>query len=539
MLLFAILVGRIAYLMIINQSFLVHQGDARQIRKVNIPAYRGMIVDRNNLPLAISSPVQSLWIDPKHFFAEAGELNKLAALIGMDPKQLSKKVERYKDKHFAYLGRNLAPDYVAKIKKLPIYGLHIEQSFKRFYPQGESIAQLIGYTNIDEKGIEGIERMYHNWLQGKPGSKQFVKDRVGRIVAEIGEQKPAQPGHSLQLTIDQRIQTLAYRSIEQTVQKFSAKAGTVVVMDSKSGDLLAVANYPSFNPNHRGPYNGEIFRQRAFTDIFEPGSVIKPFSIASALNSGKFEVDTIIDTNPSWMMVKGHAIRDLRNYGRISVAEILQHSSNVGVTKMVLANPPEQLLDIYRKAGFAQRTATGFTGEAEGDLPWPEETNPFILATLGFGYHLTVTPVQLAQGYSIFANHGFLQPVNLLYNNQNRQQPLQVVKESVADQLLEVMEGVVSPKGTGRLARVPGYRVAGKTGTSRLVDNQGYNAEKHIGSFVGIAPVSNPRLIVAVVIYEPSRGSYYGGKVAAPLFAKVMSGALRILEVKPDQVGLY
>lgn len=536
-LLFFTLIGRIVYLMIINHSFLVHQGDARQIRTVNVPAYRGIILDRNRTPLAISSPVQSLWVDPHHFFAEADELNKLAKMIGMDAGRISNKIHHQKNKHFVYLARNLSPDVVSKLKKLQIFGLHVEQSFQRFYPQGESIAQLIGYTNIDEKGIEGIEQMYQQWLKGKSGRKKFVKDRVGRIVEEIGEQKTAEPGRTLQLTIDQRIQSLAYRSLEKTVQSFAAKAGTVVVMDSQNGDLLAVANYPSFNPNHRVQYDGERFRQRAFTDIFEPGSVIKPFSIASALNSGKFKVDSVIDTNPSWMMVKGHAIRDLRNYGRVTVAEILHHSSNVGVSKMVLANSPEQLVDLFRQVGFGQRTSTGFPGEAEGDVPWPEETNPFILATLGFGYHLTVTPVQLTQGYTIFANEGRLQPVNIIYQNQNQQKPVKVIDEQVANQLLQVMEGVVSTQGTGRLARVPGYRVAGKTGTSRVVDNRGYNAEKHIGSFVGIAPVSKPRLIVAVVIYEPTRGSYYGGKVAAPLFAKVMGGALQMLDIKPDQVG--
>lgn len=537
MLLFAILIGRIIYLMIINQAFLVHQGEARQVRKVKIPTYRGMILDQNNIPLAISSPVQSLWVDPHHFFAEADELIQLAQIIGTTPESISNKIQRARNKHFVYLARNLPPDVVSKIKKLPIYGIHVEQAFKRFYPQGESIAQLIGYTNVDGKGIEGVERMYHNWLKGKAGSKQFVKDRVGRIIAEVGEQKPSVPGHVLQLTIDQRIQSLAYQSLKDTVVSYAAKAGTVVVMDSQNGDLLAIANYPSFNPNYRGQYEGETFRQRAFTDIFEPGSVIKPFSIASALDSGKFQVNTIVDTNPSWMMIKGHAIRDLRNYGRITVAEILQHSSNVGVTKMVLANPASQLLNLYRQVGFSQRTSSGFPGEAEGDLPWPEETHPFTLATLGFGYHLAVTPIQLAQAYSIFANEGHLQPINLIHHNKNRQKTTKVISKQVANHLLEVMEGVTSVHGTGRLAQIPGYRVAGKTGTSRVVDKSGYNAERHIGSFVGIAPVSKPKLIVAVIIYEPTRGSYYGGKVAAPLFAKVMSGALQLLEVKPDQIG--
>jgi cell division protein FtsI (penicillin-binding protein 3) len=537
LLLFMTLIGRVIYLMIINQSFLVQQGDARQIRKVKLPAYRGIIFDRNNIPLAISSPVQSLWIDPEHFFAEAEELHQLAKTIGTTPEKIIKKIQRYQNKHYMYLARNLSPDIVAKLKQLPIYGLHVDQSFKRFYPQGETIAQLIGYTNVDEIGIEGIEKMYHSWLEGQPGIKRFVKDRDGHIIAEVGEQRAAEPGHNLTLTIDQRIQSLAYRALEQTVQTYAAKAGTVVVMDSQNGDLLAIANYPSYNPNNRGQYIGEHFRQRAFTDLFEPGSVIKPFSIASALNSGKFTVNTVIDTNPSYMMVKGHAIRDMRNYGKISVAEIIQHSSNVGVTKMVLANNAEHLIDLFKRVGFAQRSYTGYPGEAEGDLPRPEHINPFVLATLGFGYHVSVTPIQLTQAYSIFANEGQLRPVNLIYQNENRQQPIQAVDKEVANQLLQVMEGVISAQGTGSLARVPGYRVAGKTGTSRVADERGYNAEKHIGSFVGIAPVSNPKLIVAVVIYEPTRGSYYGGKVAAPLFAKVMGGALHVLEIKPDKIG--
>ncbi|KTC95801.1 peptidoglycan D,D-transpeptidase FtsI family protein [Legionella erythra] len=532
--LLAALLWRITDLTILHRQFLKGQGDARSLRIVDIPAYRGMIVDRQGTPLAVSTPVKSLWVNPKEFSPDKKQLLALAKLLGMPPKNLVSQIQRASSREFLYLKRQLQPALAKQIEQLKIPGLNFQQEFKRYYPETDSTAQLLGFTNIDDVGIEGLELAYQDWLMGVPGKKRVLKDRTGHIIEELGVIKEPRPGHDLVLSIDRRIQYLAYHELQNTLEKFAAKSGSVVVLDSQTGEILAAANAPSFNPNVRGRYTRESYRNKAITDIFEPGSLMKPFSIASALGSGQFTPETIIDTRPSWMIVHGHTVRDVHNYGVLDVTGVLQHSSNVGVTKMILKSPPEQLIGLLQRSGFGQRTESGYPGESDGAVVKAKDANPFVLATLGFGYNISVTALQLAKAYLIFANHGKLHPVTLLHNDTTEIGE-QVLDTKTADQVLAMMEAVLGNEGTGKAARIPGYRVAGKTGTARVAGKNGYESNRHIASFAGIAPVSSPRLVVVVVIHEPSRNGYYGAAVAAPLFAQVMSGALRILDIPPDK----
>ncbi len=528
-----ILLWRMVDLTVLNQKFLQGQGNARSIRVIDIPAYRGVITDRKGIPLAVSTPTQSIWINPREFTADAQQLKQLKRLLNIHPQKLMAKVKQLSNREFVYLKRQLPPSLANKIARLKIPGVYFQQEFKRYYPEAESTAQLVGFTNIDDKGIEGIELVYHEWLMGSAGRKRVLKDRLGRVIEELDIVKEPRSGHDLSLSIDRRLQYLAYWELNKTLEEFSAKSGTVVVIDTQNGEILAMANAPSYNPNARGQYDRNRYRNSAATDNFEPGSVIKPFSIASALETGLFTPETVIDTRPSWMMVHGHAVRDGRNYGVLDVTGVLQHSSNVGVTKMLLQSPPENLIDLLTRCGFGERTETAYPGESSGVMVRAADANPFVHATMGFGYGMSVTALQLAKAYLVFANQGRLKPISLLHNDRLAE-PVQVMTPETAQQVLEMMEAVLSKDGTGRNARVPGYRVAGKTGTARVAGKKGYEADRHIASFVGIAPVSKPKFVVVVVIHEPTR-KYYGSQVAAPLFAKVMSGALRMFDIQPDE----
>lgn len=530
-----IILARAVDLTILNRKFLKNQGDARTVRTLAIPAYRGMITDREGVPLAISTPLQSAWINPKEFTPTDKQLELLSSAVQISQKVIMKKMMPA-HREFLYLQRHMLPAAADFIKTLKIPGLYFLQEYKRYYPEADSVAQLLGFTNIDDVGIEGLELAYQDWLMGIPGKRRVIIDPIGRVVDDLGIIQQPRPGHDLSLSIDRRIQYLAYHELKETLKQFKAKAGSVVVLDVSNGEILAAANAPSYNPNVRDHYELNRYRNKAFTDLFEPGSVIKPFSIASALHSKKVTPETIIDTRPGWMVVDRRMVRDIHNYGVLDVTGVLQRSSNVGVTKMILQNPPEQLIHLLMNAGFGQVTESGYPGESGGSIVSVKEAKPFVLATLGFGYGLSVTALQLAKAYMIFANHGYLKPVSLIHNQSNG--PEQAVLDvKTADQILTMMEAVLDNGGTGKAARVPGYRVAGKTGTARIVGKNGYEKNRHIGSFVGIAPVSNPRLIVVVVIYEPTQNSYFGGAVAGPLFAKVMTGALRILNVPPDQTS--
>lgn len=529
------LVWRMVHLTVINRDFLKHQGDVRSLRIIKTPAYRGMITDRQGEPLAISTPVDSVWVNPQDFSASSEALKRLSSLLKISNYYLKKRLRDSKQREFVYIKRGILPDVASKIKQMDLPGLYLQHEFRRFYPAGEMTAHLLGFTNVDDKGQEGIELAYNEWLSGKTGKQQVLRDRMGHIVANVKKISEPRPGRNLVLSIDKRIQFLAYRELKDVVEKNKAQSGSIVVLDAKTGEVLAMVNQPSFNPNMRRIVHDGRYRNRAVTDTFEPGSVVKAFSITAALMSNQYKVDSLVDTSPGWMVVNGNRIHDHHNNGVLSVTEILQRSSNVGVTKMMLSLPEQTLWSLLHEVGFGQRTQSGFPGESSGVLPYRRHWNPFVLATLGFGYGLSVTPLQLAQAFTIFANQGKLLPVSLVVRDK-APAGRSIVPTSIAEQMLATLESVVERGGTGVLANMESYRAAGKTGTARLVGKEGYEENHHVATFVGIAPVTRPRLIVAVVITDPQAGKYYGGVVSAPAFEHVMQGALRILNVAPDKL---
>jgi cell division protein FtsI (penicillin-binding protein 3) len=532
------LIARLVDLTILNRGFLQHQGDVRVLRVVNTPAFRGMITDRNNYPLAVSTSVYSIWVNPHDFGPATDNLKSLAMLLGTKSDAILAQIQHDKAKHreFIYLKRGVSPELAARIKKLKIVGLFLQEEYKRYYPEAEVAAHVVGFTNVDDKGQEGLELTYNQWLTGAPGKKMVVKDRLGRSISDVQLMQEQKPGSDLVLSMDRRIQYLAYRELMEGVEKNVAASGSVVVLDVKTGEILAMVNQPSFNPNNRPSHNSDIYRNRAVTDTFEPGSTIKAFSIATALDSGKFKPDSQVDTAPGWMRVGRSLVRDEHDNGVISIAQILQLSSNVGVTKVILSLPPEQLYGLLRRVGFGETTNVGFPGEQGGSLVKRAVWKPFAVATLAFGYGISVTPLQLAQAYSIFANKGMKIPTSLLKLDKP---PVgeQIIDPKIAADMLALLETVTTAKGaTGNHARVPGYRVAGKTGTAAIAGAHGYEKHRFTSSFVGIAPVTNPRLVVAVIIHDPQGKYHLGGTVSAPVFEKIMEGALRILNVPPDNV---
>lgn len=532
-LILAAIVWRILDLMVLDRKFLKNQGDARSVRTVEIPAYRGMITDRNGVPLAISTQVESVWVNPKLFKPSKEELKELSRIINLPLKFFSKITQKHHSREFIYLSRQLSPAVASKIRALNIKGINFQQEYKRYYPQLESSAHVVGFTNIDDKGIEGMELAYQDWLRGENGKRRVIKDRMGRVVEELQILKSPRPGRDVALSIDSRIQYFAYNALVNTCKKFEAKSGSVVVLDTQTGEIITLVNYPSFNPNARTKYSMGDFRNRAIVDAFEPGSVIKPFSIASVLESGNFKPDTIIDTRPGFMVVDRRLIRDVHNYGIVSVTGVLENSSNVGVSKMILTEPPNNLLSLLKRAHFGVHTESDYPGESEGSLIDVRQMSPFVHATLSFGYGMAATALQLAKSYLIFANDGNIIPVSMLAGHATLNKE-QVVSKKTANEMLAMLEAV-SLHGTGRTAQVQGYRVAGKTGTARIAGENGYEDKRYISTFIGIAPVSNPKLIVAVVINEPGSKGYYGATVAGPLFTEVMGASLRMLNILPDK----
>ncbi len=534
------LIGRMVDLAVVKRVFLLDQGNARAVRVISEPAFRGMIMDRNGYPLAVSTSVYSVWINPKEFSLNTPFLPQLSQLVSMKPKALYRLVQRYKNKNreFVYVKRELSPQIANTIKSFKIPGLYLQQEYKRFYPEGEVTAHVIGFTNVDDQGQEGLELAYNNWLVGMPGKKLVVKDRKGQVISDIKMIHNQVPGHDLILSINRRIQYLAYRELLEGVEKNIASAGSVVVLDVKTGEILAMVNQPSFNPNHILPNEKASFRNKAVTDSFEPGSTIKAFSIASALDSGKFKPDTIIDTNPGWMRVGHHLVQDEHNKGALSVTEILQYSSNVGVAKMLLSLPTNQLPTLLHHVGFGELTGVGFPGEQTGKITPQSSGNPFGIATLAFGYGISVTALQLAHAYATLANHGETVPLSLV-RVETAPKGKPVMNPHVADQMLTLLESVVVNKGaTGRSARISGYHIAGKTGTAKITSPEGGYEKKHyVSSFIGIAPVTHPRLVVAVIIRDPKGKVYYGGDVSGPVFERIMEGALAILNIPPDDMA--
>lgn len=531
------LLWRILDLVVLDKLFLRQQGDERVLRLINLPAFRGMIVDRNGFPLAVSTKVYAIWINPKDFNPSKEKLTALAHLLKMKTSEIADICEQHskKQREFAYLKRSLSPEVTEQIKALNIPGLYAQESYRRYYPEGEVTAHVLGFTNIDDQGQEGLELAYNQWLSGEVGKKWVIKDRLGRIIADVQTVSEQKPGKDIVLSIDKRIQYLAYRELLKGVIANKAQFGSAIVLDVSTGEVLAMVNYPSFNPNQRPLRANEMgnLRNRAVTDTFEPGSTIKAFSIASAFNSGLFNVNSVIDTSPGWMKVGEDIVRDPKNHGLLTVTKILQVSSNIGVTKMILGLPPDQLWTMLHDVGFGEITGVGFPGEQSGMLKRQNLSGPFMLATLSWGYGLSVTAMQLASAYEVLANDGVKLPISLLRIKQ-APEGKRILDSKIAAQILTMLESVVAKGGTGKLAYVPGYRIAGKTGTAKLSGDGGYQKHRYKSSFVGIAPVSHPRLVVLVVIHDPQGKQYDGGPVAGPVFERIMEETLRLLNIPPD-----
>lgn len=534
-LIFSVLIGRMLYLMVSQRQFLQKQGDARALRTIATPAYRGMLTDRNGQPLAISSPVDAIWVNPKIFTANSSQLKQLASALSTTTNVIERRIDNNKRRSFLYLKRQVPPYLSKQIDALKITGLFLQREYKRYYPEGEVVAHVVGFTNIDDIGQEGMELALNKSLQGSAGKRKVIKDRYGHVVENVNILQEPRAGKDIPLSLDMRIQYLAYRDLKATVEKFGAKAGSVVVIDTKTNEVLAMANMPSYNPNQRVTDSDGRYRNRAVTDVFEPGSTMKSFAVATALESGKYTPETIIKTSPGWMMVRGHTVKDTENHGTINISEVLKYSSNVGVSKIIMSLPPDRLWHLLNKVGLGAPTQSGFPGEVSGELPYHRHWDPFVLSTFSFGYGLSVTALQLASAYSVLANHGIKKPISLLKVEQPPKGE-RVLPDDVARQVVTMLESVVEPGGTATKAHVNGYWVAGKTGTSRIVGPRGYEWNHHNAAFVGMAPASRPRLVIAVYIHDPQKISYYGGIVAAPLFARVMRGALRILDIPPDHL---
>lgn len=510
--------------------FLQDQGEARTIRRQEIPAYRGSITDRNGNPLAISTPLVALWVNPSQILAV--ETPALAKAMDTDLVELEARLANYSAKSFMYLRRSMAPAQAEAVLNLKLKGVYGETEYRRFYPEAEVTAQLIGLTNIDDKGIEGIELGYDSVLRGKSGAEQVVKNLHGQIVDRLGVVEEVEPGQDIQLTIDLRLQYLAYKALKEAVSKHKAASASMVIMNPKTGEVLAMVSQPSFNPNARDQINPNSMRNRAVVDSFEPGSTVKPFTLMAAMEENLVTPETEVDTSPGYMRVSGKLIEDPRNYGVLDVRSILAKSSQIGTVRLALQMEPETVHNMFQRVGLGTPPGLGFPGERGGILPQHSRWNDIQRATFSFGYGMTATSLQLAQAYSVLANDGKLvSPV--LVQGTAMPPSYSVVDEQLVRQVRDMMVDVVD-HGTGTRAQIEGFQVAGKTGTGHLVGAGGYEDSRYASLFAGIVPAENPELVAVVVVTDPQSGDYYGGLVAAPVFSEVMTDALRIMRVLPD-----
>ena len=538
--LLALLVWRILSLQILDlergYTFLQNQGEMRSVRTAEIPAYRGVILDRRGEPLALSTPVVSIYANPQ-LLKNSDRLGELAEALGMELTLLQDKLARYDNKQFMYLLRHQVPDHAREILDKRIKGVFGEREYRRFYPAGEVAAQLVGFTNVDGQGIAGLELTYNEWLKGTPGKKKYIKDLHGEVVRDIGVLEPARTGKDLVLSIDLRLQYLQHRELQRAVSALGAASGTVVTLDSHTGEVLAMVNYPVYNPNGSKSGSPGSRRNRAMTDVYEPGSTMKSLTMVAALESGRYTPDTMIDTSPGRIRVGPKVYPDPRNYGLISMTRVLQKSSQVGVTKIALDLGHEPIWDVFNRFGIGQSPGTGFPGESAGKLPNRPRWYATEKVSLAFGYGISATPLQLASAYSVFANEGKQLPISLLALEGETPEGKQIIAQETAAQLLGMLHAVTGEHGTARKARVSGYQVGGKTGTVHKVGPGGYEKHKYVALFAGIAPIDNPRIVTVVVINDPKGKLYGGGAVAAPVFSQITSGTLRILGVPPSEIG--
>lgn len=534
---FAALVGRVAYIQIIEPDNLIRQGDLRSVRVKAIPSARGIISDRNGEPLAVSVPVEAVWADPKTIFDKNGmaQIDRwyaLADVLGLERQPMIDKISSNKSRRFIYLQRQVSPAMAKYIRDLKLVGVGLKAESRRYYPAGEISAHLIGVTGIDGHGLEGVERSYDQWLTGEAGKRTIRKDRYGRVVENIALEE-REEGKPLELTIDQRLQAIAYRAIKQAVADHKATSGSAVLLDVKTGAVLAMVNAPSYNPNNRADLQSFKMRNRVLTDAMEPGSTVKPFVVLAALENGTADPDVVIDTGNGIMQIGGSRVRDSSKVGKADLALILKKSSNIGVAKLALNMPLEALLGMYSSVGLGEMSGLNLVGETSGIFPNRRRWSKFEIATLAFGYGLSVTPMQLAHAYATLANKGLYEPIHIIKSN-DQDFSKQIIKRENAELVLNMLEGVTQKGGTATRAAVPGYRVAAKTGTSRKAEAGGYSDE-YIAITAGFAPVSDPRVALVVVVNEPQGDLYYGGSVAAPVFSEIMKGALQIMNVPADE----
>ena len=531
------LVGRAAYVQLVNSDFYQRQGEARYLREVPIPTSRGMITDRNGEPVAVSTPVASIWVNPQELLRHPDRIPELAQALQVPADELGTRLSQKADKEFMYVRRRINPDEAERIVGLKIPGVFSQREFRRFYPQGEAMAHVLGFTNIDDRGQEGLELAFDDWLRGKPGAKKVIRDRKGAIVESIDLVRAAEPGKDLTLSIDRRIQFLAMRELRNAVTENKAAGGSVVVMDVATGEVLAMANLPTYNPNAVGNAKPDARRNRAVTDLVEPGSTMKPLTVATALQAGVVSPATIIDTNPGYMALGRYTIKDVpRNNGVLDVTGVITRSSNIGAAKIVDKVPNQTFYDSLRNFGYGVAPQSGFPGEAAGMLAPPGRWNGLQKATMSYGYGLNVTPLQIAQAYAALGNGGKLIPPTFIKGQRNEAR--QVVDPKIATEVVRMMETVVT-QGGAKQAGILGYHVAGKTGTARKAGPGGYVRGHYNALFAGVVPATNPRFATVIVVNDPQGGKYYGGLVSAPVFHNVMEGALRLMDVPPDDIQAW
>ena len=535
----SLLIWRVLSLQVLDtergHDFLQGQGDARTIRTEHIPAYRGVISDRNGEPLAVSTPVASIWINPRHLKNEMTRWPELAAAVGMSTKALKKKLANNSRRGFVYLRRHMSPQQAAEVLALGIKGVNVQREYKRYYPAGEVAAHIVGFTNIDDQGQEGMELAFDSWLRGESGSKRVLKDLHGNIFRDIDQAKVARSGKDLVLSIDMRLQTLAYRELKAAMKRVQAKSGSVVMLDSATGEVLAMVNQPSFNPNNRRKLQPASLRNRAMTDVFEPGSTAKPLTVVAALESGRYHPRTKINTSPGHLRVGKKTLLDPVNYGVLDVTGILTKSSQVGISKLALDLDEQSVWEVFSRFGLGVSSGSGFPGESAGMLPNRPNWRPIERVNFAFGYGLALTPLQLAQAYGVFASGGVFRQASLL-RQESLDEGEQVLSPIIARQIVAMLETVTQKGGTATRAQVPAYSVAGKTGTVHKIGRRGgYADDRYTAVFAGLAPASDPRIVIVVMIDEPSLDKYHGGESAAPVFAKVAADALRLLNVRPDK----
>ena len=529
---FGALVARALYLQALKTDFLQERGDERYSRVLEIPATRGRILDRNGEALAVSTPVKSIWAIPTDVSLKSAERRRLAALLAMSERELEKKLAAA-SRDFVYLKRQVPPEAADAIAHLRLPGIYESPEYRRYYPAGEVTAHIIGFTGVDDAGQEGIELAHQDTLGGRAGSRRVIKDRLGRVVEDVQSIRVAEDGRDIVLSIDSKIQSLAYSALKAAVELHHAKAGSLIAIDVRTGEVLALANVPSFNPNNRTRLTGGQVRNRVITDLFEPGSTLKPFTVALALESGKVTPQTLVATAPGRMTMAHYTIRDVHPAAALTITQIIQRSSNVGAAKLALALPREAMYGLFQRVGFGTAPNLGFPGAAAGRLRPYKTWKPVEQATMAYGHGISLSLVQLARAYTIFATDGELVPLTLV-KSPGPASGERLISAETARAVRAMLETAVQPGGTGPRARIMGWRVAGKTGTAHKQENGGYAADKYLASFVGLAPASAPRLVIAVAIDEPGGRDYYGGSVAAPVFAQVMQGALRLLGVPHD-----